>query len=448
MNVCRLLYNTAMLPVVAATAPFAYLVSRLLPLEEARRWRQRLGRYGSEAPWPQQPRPLLWLHAVSVGEVGVAAALIEALDRVRPGLGVMVSSTTHRGQEVARRRLAGRAHCIAFPLDVIVSVHWALRHFRPDLLVCLESELWPNLLAESQRLHIPTLLLNGRISQRSLRRYRKVRCLFGPILRNFAALAMISAPDAERIIELGAPAARVVVTGNLKGAGLTARVDWGRARRLRHMLWLDSDQPVLVAGSIRDRELSWLPDIFGRLADERADLVGIFAPRHLNRLGRLQEQFLRRGLAVQRLSRLEAGGAEARRCQVVLVDRMGVLFDLYGLADLVFCGGSLVPLGGQNILEPAAWGKAVFYGPHMDNFLEARELLEHVGCGITVQDPGELLEQLRYYLSRPQELEAMGKRAQAALENRHLVARTQAELIRDALDSRRAPGTGYLPKGS
>jgi 3-deoxy-D-manno-octulosonic-acid transferase len=235
---------------------------------------------------------------------------------------------------------------------------------------------------------------------------------------------------------MGAPVERVAVTGNMKGAGLLERAELNRADTLRRRLQIASDQPVLVAGSIRDRELTWLPEVFVELSRERPELVGIFAPRHLNRLGRLEEWFRRQSLPFQRYSCL-ADGREVRRDPVILVDGVGDLFDLYGAGDLTFCGGSLVPLGGQNILEPAAWGKAVFYGPHMENFLEERRLLEEGGCGISVRSRDELLERMGHHLSHLEELRVTGSKARAALEGRDRIALRQAELVRDVLNGQK-----------
>jgi 3-deoxy-D-manno-octulosonic-acid transferase len=245
---------------------------------------------------------------------------------------------------------------------------------------------------------------------------------------------MVSSGDAKRIIDMGAPAGRVKVTGNMKGAGLVEQADPNRVGSIRRKLQLKPGQPVLVAGSIRNREIIWLPEVFCQLVRDKADLVGIFAPRHLNRIGRLEAWFQREGLEFQRFSSL-ANGSEPRKANIILVDTVGVLFDLYGLGDLVFCGGSLVPLGGQNILEPAAWGKVVFYGPHMDNFLEASQLLETAGCGIRVRDKDDLLAQLRNFLGNQKQLESKGKRARAVLNGRNQIAIKQAELVKEVLDS-------------
>lgn len=434
MTLYRLFYNLAMLPLATAVAPFAYLIYRSLPEEGADRWRQRLGFHSKEILYRNLQRPLIWIHAVSVGEVGVAATLIDALDEMRLDLAMILSTTTSHGYKLAQSKLAKRAKCIYFPLDLIVSVRRALRHIRPDVIVCLETELWPNFLGEANRLGIPTLLLNGRISEGSFRRYRKVQPLMKEMLKDFAAMAMVSNGDAERIIDMGAPAEKVSVTGNMKGAGLLERAKPILAESLRKRLRLKPGQPVLVAGSIRSQELDWLPEIFCQLVEERTDLVGIFAPRHLKRLGRLEAWFQRRDLEFQHFSSL-AEGSEVRKSNIILVDGLGMLFELYGLADLVFCGGSLVPLGGQNILEPAAWGKTVFHGPHMDNFQEARQLLESAGSGITVRDRDDLLEQLLHFLANPEKLDGKGNKGQAALRDRNQIAIKQAELVTKVLNS-------------
>jgi 3-deoxy-D-manno-octulosonic-acid transferase len=434
MNWARLLYNAAIFPVAVATEPLAHLISQVLPDEKANRWRQRLGFHSQETLHSLSRRPLIWIHAVSVGEVGVASTLIQALEQVRPGLSIVVSTTTPHGQELAKEKLAPRATCIYFPLDFIAAVRRALRHIKPDIIVCLETELWPNFLGEANRLGIPTLLLNGRISPRSFRGYRKISSLMKPLLNHFAALAMSSKDDAKRVIDLGAPANKVLATGNMKGAGLVEQTDSNKIADLRERLKLQSGKPVLVAGSIRERELFWLPEIFSRLLGQRPDLVGIFAPRHLNRIGRLASWFEQQDLKFQHLSFL-MNGSEARKANVILVDGVGMLFDLYGLGDLIFCGGSLVPLGGQNILEPVAWGKPVFYGPHMDNFLEASQALERAGCGIRVRDRDELLAKLRHFLANPEELNGMGSKGQAVLRDRNQIAIRQAELVREVLDN-------------
>ena len=433
MNLARVLYNAAILPVALASESFAYLISRLLPDEKANRWRQRLGFHSKETIHSLSTRPLIWIHAVSVGEVGVAISLIQALEQMLPDLSIVVSTTTTHGQELAKVKLAPKATCIYFPLDFIASVRRALRHIQPDIIVCLETELWPNFLGEANRWGIPTLLLNGRISPRSFRRYRKISLLMKPLLTYFAALAMSSQDDAKRVIDIGAPANKVLVTGNMKGVGLVEQTDSNKIEGLRQRLRLQSGEPVFVAGSIRQRELFWLPEIFSRLLGQRPDLVGIFAPRHLKRIGRLASWFEQQDLKFQHLSFL-MNGAEARKANVILVDGVGMLFDLYGLGDLIFCGGSLVPLGGQNILEPVAWGKPVFYGPHMDNFLEASQALERAGCGIRVRDRDELLAKLRHFLANPEELNGLGSKGQAVLRARNQIAIKQAELVRDVLE--------------
>ena len=433
MNFSRYLYNAAIFPVAVATEPLAYLISRLLPDEKANRWQQRLGFHSQETIHSLHRRPLIWIHAVSVGEVGVASTLIQALEQVKPGLGIVVSTTTPHGQELAKEKLTRRVTCIYFPLDFITSVRRALRSIKPDVIVCLETELWPNFLGEANRLGIPALLLNGRISPRSFRHYRKISFLMKPLLNSFAALAMSSEDDAKRVVDLGAPATKVLVTGNMKGAGLVEQTNSNKIEDLRRRLKLQSGEPVFVAGSIRERELFWLPEIFSRLLGKRPDLVGIFAPRHLKRIGRLASWFEQHGLEFQPLSSL-MNGSQARKANVILVDGVGMLFDLYGLGDLIFCGGSLIPLGGQNILEPVAWGKPVFYGPHMDNFHEASQFLESAGCGVRVRDRDELLSQLRYFLANPEELNGMGSKGQTVIRNRKQIALDQAKIVKEVLD--------------
>ncbi|MBW2072486.1 MAG: hypothetical protein JRI89_14690 [Deltaproteobacteria bacterium] len=444
MTLSWLLYNIATLPLAAVLAPLP-VVTRLCSFQgRGGRWRQRFGSYpAAHIPPGRANRPRLWIHAVSVGEVGVAATLIQALDEVLPGLDLVLSTTTSQGQQVAAARLPQRVRRIYFPLDLLYSVAPALRRVRPDLIVCLETELWPNFLACASHLDIPAVLLNGRISERSFARYLRLRPFLAPVLQGFAALAMVSDADAARITAMGAPPERVVVSGNLKNVDLLQRAVPARVDKLRQTLQLTSREPVLVAGSIRAQELAWLPEVYLELQRQVPELVAIFAPRHLQRLPRLQRWLRDHDLAYQLYSRLIDGG-ETRKAGVILVDRMGALFDLYGLADVVFCGGSLIPLGGQNILEPAAWGKPVFYGPHMENFAEARTLLESAGCGWTVADKQELLHRLQQALARPQEFRDKAARGRQLLQGQQHIAIQQARIVREVIKT----GTWFKVQGA
>ncbi len=395
----------------------------------------RLGRYEEVDRRRPPGRPRIWLHAVSVGEVRAAAAVAAVLRADRPGCSLVLSTTTASGQAQARKILDHRTACVYAPMDVPFAVRSALNRIRPDLLAICETEIWPNWLMEAQRLGVPAALINGRISLRSYHRYRRIRPLIGPVLNSFRVLSMISEADAGRIRGMGADRTRVCINGNAKYDGLVEQADPADAERMGRLLGLEKGTPVLVAGSVRGGELSPVIDAFLRIRSLAADAVLIVAPRHLENAAVLSDLAEKRGLPVQRRSALDPP-AVRRTAPVVVLDTYGELMAAYGTASVVFCGGSLVPLGGQNIMEPAAWGKPVLYGPSTEDFADARELLERNGGGETVADGEHLAQRVLDYFSRPEAAAAVGRRALAAAASQQGAGRRHAEVILELLKNR------------
>ncbi|MEW5722230.1 MAG: 3-deoxy-D-manno-octulosonic acid transferase [Thermodesulfobacteriota bacterium] len=374
-------------------------------------WRERLGFF----PGPVRTgSPRIWVHAVSVGEMQAAAALVEALLNRAPGASVLVSSTTDQGREEAGRQLPPEAAVCTFPLDVYGAPARALDRFQPDLLIILETELWPNFLREARRRGIRTMLANGRISVRSFVRYRRFRFLFEEVLGCVDLMCMIRPEDRERIISMGAAPDRVVVAGNAKFDRLLRRADPDRVAELGREIGLGTGRPVLAAGSTREGEEDLVLEAFLGIRRDFPDLHLILAPRHVTRAGEVEALVRRLGLSLVRRSRSEKGGG---RPDVTLVDVMGELFYLYGLADVAFCGGSLVRLGGQNPLEPATWGVPVLYGPSMEDFTDAVEMLESVGAGRKVDGAAGLARAAGEILADPEEAARLGEAGRMALQN-------------------------------
>jgi len=368
-------------------------------------------RFGFSGPASGGSGPRVWIHAVSVGEVQVAAALAEALKRRAPGLELWVSTTTAAGRSAAVSALGGLAGVLTFPFDFSGCPERALSRLRPDLVILLETELWPNFIKAARRSGAATMLANGRISPRSAAGYRRLGFLFREVLGYLDMMLMIREEDRDRVLSMGADPDRVRVAGNAKYALLRERVDADRAGALRREYGLDDGRPVLAAGSIRSGEEALLLEVFLRLRPEFPDLVLVLAPRHVDRAARIERLARDRGLSVGRRSRL----GRDERPDVIVVDVMGELFYLYGLADAAFCGASLVPLGGQNPLEPAAWGRPVLYGPSMEDFLDARDLLEAAGAGRTVTGPDSLYDEVRSLLADPAEARRRGEAGRRAL---------------------------------
>jgi 3-deoxy-D-manno-octulosonic-acid transferase len=382
---------------------------------------QRLGRLGEGLP----PDPRCWVHAVSVGESAAAVPLVEGIRRRWPELGIVVSTITPTGARIVGERLAGTAVHRYFPIDLPGPVRRALDAARPRFFIAIETELWPNFLRALARRRIPAMIANGRISDRSFRRYRWVRGLMRRVLADVSVFAMQTEEDARRIIALGAPPSRVVVTGNLKSdllpeaagddpAGWRARLHLGAGARL----W--------IAGSTHRGEEAVVLDAFLRARSRCPELTLLLAPRHPERAGEVEALIRERGLLAARRSRLPADGTPGA---VIILDTVGELAALYALAEIVFVGGSLVPIGGHNVLEPAMRGKPVLVGPHMSNFREGAELLQRSGGGLVVKDAPELERELARLLEDRDLARRMGDAAREAFAGRQGAVSATLDLV-------------------
>lgn len=374
--------------------------------------------------------PRLWVHAVSVGEAMAAIPLVRALKRRWPETEIVVSTVTGTGARVARDRLPEASALITFPLDFSSAVRRAVARISPRGFIALETELWPNLLRTLARRGIPAVVVNGRISDRSYRRYRLVRRLFRRSLREVAGFGMQSEEDARRIIALGASPERVVVTGNLKmeapGAGE------GTERLWRRLLHLTDTEPVWIAGSTHRGEEEQVLEAYTRLRREVGRLSLILAPRHPERVGEIEELLTRHGLRGVRRTRLSGDRAAELEAPVILLDTVGELASLYAVADVIFIGGSLVPAGGHNMIEPASMGKPVVFGPHVENFREVAALLLEAGGAIQIRGRDELTEAVRRLLLAPEERQRRGAAAQEAVRAQQGAAARTLELLERA----------------
>ncbi len=382
---------------------------------------QRLGRLGDGLP----PEPRCWIHAVSVGESAAAVPLVEEIRRRWPELGIVVSTITPTGARIVGERLAGTATHRYFPIDLPGPVRRALDAARPRFFIAIETELWPNFLRALARRRIPAMIANGRISDRSFRRYRWVRGLMRRVLANVSVFAMQTEEDARRIIALGAPPSRVVVTGNLK-TDLVPEAAGDEPAVWRERLGLGADAPLWIAGSTHRGEDALVLDAFLGARVRCPGLALLLAPRHPERAGEVEELIRARGLAAVRRSRLPADRAPGA---VVILDTVGELAALYALAEVVFVGGSLVPIGGHNVLEPAMRGKPVLVGPHTSNFREGAELLQRSGGGLVVKDGAELERELARLLEDRELARRMGEAARHAFVGRQGAVSATLDLV-------------------
>jgi 3-deoxy-D-manno-octulosonic-acid transferase len=432
------LYNALLLAAAAFLVPF-YGARMLLTGKYRKSIGPKFGFHPPEAASPMTGAPRIWIHAVSVGEVTAAAPIVAALYSRFPGSCIVLSTSTETGQEIARKLVpAAKAH-IYFPLDIPRVVSKVLALVRPDLFVPVETELWPNFIRICRRAGIRIVMANCRLSPRSFRRYHLTRFFWKKILLNLDEAGVISATDAARLAALGMPSERIHILGNAKYDGLAARVSPAIEKEIIDLLGIVPGEEFLVAGSTHAGEETVILDVYRRLLEIRPDFKLILIPRHIERGPAVAELVRQAGFTdCITMSEIQAGRSR-REEKVILVDVIGELFKVYSLAAVVFCGGSLVPKGGQNLLEAAAWGKVVFYGPHMEDFRDEQALIEEAGAGITVADGEELFAGIVDILSHPDRLRQKGEAGRQAVTANAGAAERYAALIEEVLSRRPLP---------
>jgi 3-deoxy-D-manno-octulosonic-acid transferase len=449
------LYSAALVGLLIVTLPWwllqmlrlgkyrAGLAERLGRVPQRIRQREGAasGRQDGGARGADSGRETAWIHAVSVGEVLAIVPLVREL-RGR-GWRVVVSTTTHTGQKLARDRF-GENEVFYFPLDLGLCIRPYLRTLRPRLVVLAETEFWPNFLRLARGSGAHVTVLNARISDRSFPRYRRFRRLLRTALAPVDMFLAQSEADAERLREIGAPAARVEVSGNLK-FDAPEPVESDEVRRLGIQLRA-AGGPVIVAGSTVQDEEEYLLQAFRMVLDEHAAAVLVLAPRHRERFEEVAHLLESQRFAFLRRSAMKLPRATAATAQpanglpagdgfngrVLLLDSLGELPALYRYADLAFVGGSLVQRGGHNILEPAFFARAILTGPHMENFRDIVSRFEQ-GRAVVRCTPSNLGITFLLLLREPTEREALGRRAQQVLEReRGATARSVERLMRVA----------------
>ena len=372
----------------------------------------------------------IWIHAVSVGEVLTARALLPELRERYPKLRLFLSTTTMTGQQIARNNLQYVDEVFYFPLDFTFIVNRTLTLVKPRLFIMMETEIWPNLLRACNRAGVRTMLVNGRISSRSYPRYRLARPFFRRVLRHVDRFCMQSDESARRIVDIGAERDRVLVTGSLKFDSLeipgSTTADRGRNRVLRYFR-MSPDRPVVIAASTVKNEEEPVLEAFQRIRATLSNAILIIAPRKPERFDDVERLARRAGWNVARRSELRVD-AEPRH-DVVILDTIGELAQLYQIATVVFVGGSLVDTGGHNILEPAVFGKPIVFGPYMQNFAEiARTFLDNAAA-VQVRTGRELESALLDLLGDPVRRARLGAAARALVEaNRGARTKTLAAI--------------------
>jgi 3-deoxy-D-manno-octulosonic-acid transferase len=403
-----LIYSALLAAGLLVSSPY-WLLQRLRHGKYRAGLGERLGRI-PERLVMQPAQPVIWIHAVSVGEVLAISGLVAELSKRFSQYRVVVSTTTDTGQKLARSRF-GAENVFYFPLDFAFAIKPYLRRLQPELVVIAETEFWPNFLRLTHASGARIAIVNARISDRSRPGYRRFRSLLIGVLQQVDLFLAQTKEDANRLEEIGAPAGKVRVTGNLK-FDVPARAAPAIVASLRAAFQQATTGPVIVCGSTVDGEEPLLLQAFMSVLASHPHAVMVLAPRHPERFAEVAELLEKLGIRYWRRS---LWGGDPIVGGVLLIDRIGELAALYSLADVAFVGGSLVPRGGHNIIEPALQGVATVVGTHTENFRDSVSLFQSRDA-IRVVDPASLPLAFMELISNPTERVALGRRAAETLQ--------------------------------
>lgn len=423
----RFLYNSLLL----LAAPVVVCV--LLAKPRCRRgFLQRMGWQVHPSDNGIDTRPLIWVHAVSLGEAAAATPLVKALHGSHPEYRYIVTTVTETGREAVEQRLAGVAEHRYAPLDFPWAVSRTVERLRPALYVFVETELWPNLLWTLQAQQVPTVLVNGRLSSRSFRRQDVgvIRSFYRSVLQSLTLCLMQSDRDRQRIVALGAEPARVHTTGNIKFDQPLPGAQGDVA--LRQSLGVGEQEQLLLAGCTHAGEEELLVSAYRQIVMTHPSTVLMLAPRHIERADRVEAMVREVGFVAQRKSRIREVAAGPR---VIILDTRGELARAYREAKVAFVGGTLVPVGGHNLLEPAVWGKPVMFGPYTDHCAEVATLLHEAGGGRRVAGVEDMVRCLSEWLANQEACETVGQAARRVVLDNQGALKRSLEFIESCLTS-------------
>lgn len=390
---------------------------------------QRLGFVNEEKFTVLENKKVIWVHAVSVGETAAAEPVVKEIKKKFPEYKILFSTITETGQEMARKIIDADS-IIYFPLDFSIILKKYFRRIKPEAVVIMETELWPNFIRFASESDSRVFLANGRISDSSFSKYKYLGPFLRDMLNNIDRFSMQSEQDKQYILKLGAEEKKVVNNGNTKFDRDFVPDEKKEEREIRAEFGLFEDQPVFISGSTHPDEEKQLIPVFRDLKREFPELVMIIAPRHIRRTEEIEEIYQKEGIETVRRTEIATRDDES----VILVNTIGELSGLYIIADLVFVGGSLVEKGGHNILEPAAQGKPVFFGPHMFNFKDNVRLIKEYDAGVQVKDREELRVQLLDYLQNPDKRVEKAENARRMITDNKGAAGKNVRILEDILN--------------
>ncbi len=386
----------------------AYFVRSRFFRGESLHFRQRCGFFLKTNPFQNRS---IWIHAVSVGEVLSLQNLVLEIKKKYPELVINFSCITDAGFQMAKKKLKGVDDFFFVPLDFRVIVRKFFRLLKPDIFILAESEFWPHLLREANRATKGVLLVNGRISSRSFKRYRRLRLLTRHILSHISLFLVQTSRDREMLEKIGVDSRIIQVAGNLKAEIKLPELGQPELKELRESINIPEGTKVIVAGSIRKGEEEPLLEAFALARETNRELLLIIAPRHPERAAEVENICQKFPFEVQKRSDILRG----KRWNVLILDTLGELAKFYALSDVAFVGGSLVPWGGHNLLEPAYYGKPVFFGPHMDNFAHLADIFVAAGAAQIVKSRADLVNM--FSLLDERGYKEMGQKARSTLHS-------------------------------
>lgn len=352
-------------------------------------------------------KKVIWVHMASVGETVAANPIIKEIKRRNPNTGILVSCITVSGMKMAKNTITDADGYIYFPFDVPCFIRRVLRKLKPQAVILIETELWPNLLRLTAIHNIPVYLMNGRISYKSVKWYSFIRKFISKYFYNIRAFCMISQDDARNIIRIGAEPKKVKVTGNTKCEKIYNEVTNEFKNEWKNILKLKEETFLIIAGSTHNKEEKMLCNMMKKISSKRKEIKMIVAVRDINRAEDIAKIFKNAGYKTALKTKIRS----QENIDVIILDTIGELGKLYSFADAVFIGGSLVPVGGHNLLEAAIFGKAIIVGQYMFNFKEIHKLFENENACITVKNENELSNAFMDLLENKAKMQKMGKAA-------------------------------------
>ncbi|MBE9520329.1 MAG: 3-deoxy-D-manno-octulosonic acid transferase [Proteobacteria bacterium] len=440
-----LLYNLFQIAGLFLFFPLLIIIALVIPKYRGR-VPPRLG-IGTEKILGNLPdrQQKIWIHALSVGEVLSAQPLVKGLRKTYPEATLIFSATTKTGEELAQQTMKNEVDLfVPFPFDIRFIVKKIISQINPDLFILIETDFWPNFLHTLDEQNIPAILVNGRISKVSYRNYKKFRMIFLPMFNTFRFISMQTAYDAHKMIRFGVKPDLVKALGNLKyDAVLPETVGWDLEHRptafYRQQFGIPLEKTVWIAGSTHPGEEKIILSAYKRLSLLFPDIFLIIAPRKVERGREIKEMAAGMGLTVRRRT-APFQDEEIPGAPLLILDTMGELTRMYSFCDIAFVGGSLVPDGGHNPLEPAAFGKPVLFGPYMDDFVEISTDLLDKKAAISCHDEDELFENLNALLINANLRDRMGEKAQSLVLQHRGVTKRHLEIIDIILNAKSLAG--------